>query len=252
MTSPAINDVILELFDYASQGLPRFQDALKKSLGCQSVHWLEEQYSPAANDPCLPEWTFNTPLLRIDPNEKSQLLLQLEHHKPVFLSLRFSSASCPKSLMNNADLLALMPHIQQAAILAREISEQTGDAWAMQYVMQHHPLNLADKQLHVSNSLEHQKEDLLLNYEQSSANDFSDISLCKDMLIREFNLTPSEAELSQAIFHGKSLQEITENRHVSKQTVRKQLQSVMKKTGTESQETLLLLLFERCLLTKLV
>lgn len=57
-------------------------------------------------------------------------------------------------------------------------------------------------------------------------------------------LSTAEIELSCALFSGQSLNEIAEQRHVSKQTVRKQLQSVLRKTHCESQENLMLFFFE--------
>jgi len=57
-------------------------------------------------------------------------------------------------------------------------------------------------------------------------------------------LTSTEAILACALFEGKSLNDISEQRYVSKQTVRKQLQSVLRKTHCDSQESLMLFLFE--------
>jgi len=57
-------------------------------------------------------------------------------------------------------------------------------------------------------------------------------------------LSTTETELATLLFEGKSLNEISELRHVSKQTVRKQLQSVLRKTACESQENLMLFFFE--------
>jgi DNA-binding CsgD family transcriptional regulator len=57
-------------------------------------------------------------------------------------------------------------------------------------------------------------------------------------------LSIAEFELSSALFNGQSLNDIAENRHVSKQTVRKQLQSVLRKTDCESQENLMIFFFE--------
>jgi DNA-binding CsgD family transcriptional regulator len=57
-------------------------------------------------------------------------------------------------------------------------------------------------------------------------------------------LSTAEIQLSCALFSGQSLNNIAEQRHVSKQTVRKQLQSILRKTGCESQENLILFFFE--------
>ena len=57
------------------------------------------------------------------------------------------------------------------------------------------------------------------------------------------HLSATEIELSCALFNGHSLSQVAEQRHVSKQTVRKQLQSILRKTNCESQEHLMLFLF---------
>lgn len=57
-------------------------------------------------------------------------------------------------------------------------------------------------------------------------------------------LSSAEVELSCALFIGQSLNEIAELRRVSKQTVRKQLQSILRKTHCENQETLMIFFFE--------
>ena len=84
-----------------------------------------------------------------------------------------------------------------------------------------------------------------------AANQNFELCISKQSLSHHFNLSPSEIELAQALFSGMSLNDITEERHVSKQTVRKQLQSILKKTSAQSQEALMLLMFDRCVLTSL-
>ena len=61
---------------------------------------------------------------------------------------------------------------------------------------------------------------------------------------QDLGLSTAEIELSSALFNGQSLNDIAEQRHVSKQTVRKQLQSVLRKTSCESQENLMIFFFE--------
>ena len=57
---------------------------------------------------------------------------------------------------------------------------------------------------------------------------------------QDLGLSTAETELSTLLFDGKSLNDISEQRHVSKQTVRKQLQSVLRKTNCDSQENLMI------------
>jgi len=64
---------------------------------------------------------------------------------------------------------------------------------------------------------------------------------------KRLKLSSAESELATSLFEGNSLSEIAENRRVSKQTVRKQLQSVLRKTQCETQENLVLFFFENCI-----
>lgn len=63
-----------------------------------------------------------------------------------------------------------------------------------------------------------------------------------DFLI--LGLSSTEVELSCALFNGQSVNNIAEERRVSKQTVRKQLQSILRKTNCETQESLMIFFFE--------
>ena len=76
-----------------------------------------------------------------------------------------------------------------------------------------------------------------------AANNEINLDVNKDFLKQLYMLTPSEAELATSIFKGLSLQEISEVRAVSKQTIRKQCQSVLKKTQCENQEALIIEIF---------
>jgi DNA-binding CsgD family transcriptional regulator len=76
--------------------------------------------------------------------------------------------------------------------------------------------------------------------------DFSQ-ALKRHSNFQALNLSTAEAELSILLFEGKSLIEISESRKVSKQTVRKQLQAVLRKTQCENQEGLILFLFDQCI-----
>jgi len=61
----------------------------------------------------------------------------------------------------------------------------------------------------------------------------------------ELALSAAETELAIQLFEGSSLDKIAHNRRVSKQTVRKQLQSVLRKTQCDTQENLIIFLFEK-------
>jgi len=70
------------------------------------------------------------------------------------------------------------------------------------------------------------------------------VTLKSNPEFQALGLSTAEIELSCAFFSGQSLNDIAEQRHVSKQTVRKQLQSVLRKTDCESQENLMIFFFE--------
>lgn len=57
-----------------------------------------------------------------------------------------------------------------------------------------------------------------------------------------FDLTPAEARVAQGIATGSSLQEIAKGNHVTYETVRSQVKSILAKTGTERQSQVVSLL----------
>lgn len=65
--------------------------------------------------------------------------------------------------------------------------------------------------------------------------------------LKAFGLTRTEHHLAEQVFLGASPKAIADNRGVSVQTIRKQLQSLMRKTACASQEALVVLIYERCL-----
>ncbi len=65
-------------------------------------------------------------------------------------------------------------------------------------------------------------------------------------------LSQAEQALCTLLFEGNSLQDISSIRSVSKQTVRKQLQSVLRKTECESQEALIKFMFEHYIQHELI
>lgn len=71
--------------------------------------------------------------------------------------------------------------------------------------------------------------------------------LKENLRFQALKLSKAEKELSILLFEGARLSDISEHRGVSEQTVRKQLQSVLRKTRLESQEALILFLFEHCI-----
>jgi DNA-binding CsgD family transcriptional regulator len=263
--SSAINDIILKLFDCASQGIPYLFAHLTPLMSCQSIRLLDDNSGlEAANDIILVneiDWQPNSttkpkPLfLEPCPNQPCALMLAipsttLSDADSVFVVFEYECQSLADDALNSLFLQELMPHIQQAIMIAQQISEQVGDNQALHYVIAHHPLRTL---LHepASLSMLPVTKETGFNKQASAANGIFDLEVSKASLIAHFKLSPSEIELAKALFKGLSLNEITEARHVSKQTVRKQLQSILRKTGADSQEALIVLLFDKCLLSQL-
>jgi len=73
------------------------------------------------------------------------------------------------------------------------------------------------------------------------------LALKKHSNFKRLKLSAAETELATHLFAGDSLNDIAETRHVSKQTVRKQLQSILRKSHCENQEELMLFFFEQCI-----
>lgn len=70
------------------------------------------------------------------------------------------------------------------------------------------------------------------------------LQLGHDALWRMFELTAREVELAQALLEGRSLPELARAHAVSKQTLRNQLSSIMRKTCTRRQSELVALLLQ--------
>ena len=69
---------------------------------------------------------------------------------------------------------------------------------------------------------------------------------------QQLGLTIAETNLALLVFEGLSLKEVAVKRNVSSQTIRKQMQSVFKKTACDGQESLILFLFEHYIQHKLI
>ncbi|MEY3003359.1 MAG: hypothetical protein RLZZ491_535 [Pseudomonadota bacterium] len=70
------------------------------------------------------------------------------------------------------------------------------------------------------------------------------LHLGRDALWAMFNLTAREAELALALLDGRTLPELARVQAVSKQTLRNQLSSILRKTGTTRQSELVALLLQ--------
>lgn len=105
----------------------------------------------------------------------------------------------------------------------------------------------------------HLKQALLLRYRvEQSQHDVSALGILDDGFrglseldvaegLKDYNVTPTESQLAEQLFLGASPKAIADMRGVSVQTVRKQLQSLLRKTDCVSQEALVVLVYERCL-----
>lgn len=69
---------------------------------------------------------------------------------------------------------------------------------------------------------------------------------------QHWGLSVAETELASRLFEGMTLKEIADARNVSAQTVRKQLQSVFRKTRCDTQEDLMKFLFEQFIQHELI
>ena len=68
------------------------------------------------------------------------------------------------------------------------------------------------------------------------------MQLSHDVLWKVFGLTTKEAEIAMALLEGKTVGEMAVEKQVSKQTLRNQLGSIMRKTQTRRQTQLVTLL----------
>lgn len=249
--SSAINDIILNLFDQSAEGIKVLLPHLKTLFNCDEIFIASKSNkNNAANEDdfiTLDDETPQSEYLEYDSlafktfsDNANKLALRIDKEE---LILYFEQANALERCTRSMTISSLIPHIQQAVLIAQQISRQQCDQAAVNYVVEHHPLRIPGKPPSKLLLHESQKTKLMATF-LSAANQNINIAFDKTMLIAIFNLTQSEAELAKSLFDGLSLQETAETRNVSKQTIRKQLQSVLKKTNCDSQEKLILAMFE--------
>jgi DNA-binding CsgD family transcriptional regulator len=271
MISLANNEVILRLFDHSSQGISLLLENLKPLFQCESIQLSTRinEYLTANDINIQIEnngfaegsiFSANHPSFTASDKHSKLLILKIKQDDSLDLILQFSEHSLLKQCLTSNDINELIPHIQQAVLIAEQISQQRGDIDAIRYVILHHPLS----NLHTSQApadplnLESKQASGLTNTQvlglgqiketlTVSANGELELDVSTEFLKQLYSLTPSESELAKLIFKGLSLQEISDHRSVSKQTIRKQLQSVLKKTNCEGQEALIIVIFEALL-----
>jgi DNA-binding CsgD family transcriptional regulator len=194
-------------------------------------------------DDCFAEgsiFSANHPYLKASDNHSKLLILKIRQDDSLDLILQFSEHSLLEQCLTSNEIIELIPRIQQAVLIAEQIYQQRGDIDAIRYVITHHPLS----NLHTSQApadplnLESNQASGLTNTQilglgqtketlTVSANGELELDVSKEFLKQLYSLTPSESELAKLIFKGLSLQEISDHRSVSRQTIRKQLQSVI-------------------------
>ncbi|MFV1871855.1 MAG: helix-turn-helix transcriptional regulator [Oleiphilus sp.] len=259
--SPTINDLILGLFDHSAQGIPTLLEHFKDLFQCENVQLCDAQSNASANDTLYlntADYFEKAPIelhqaLTLYPEKPNQVKLQVCSTENIALLITFPITASVWDYLNAPVFLSLFPHLQQATSIAYKISQHQDDLHAVQYVLEHHPLTLScplpvDLFSLGQNTTALKKAKPMsspaVDQAMSAANLESQPKMSKETIVRTFKLTPSEAELSKQIFHGHSLNDIAQIRSVSKQTIRKQLQSVLKKTRCDSQEALMIKLFD--------
>lgn len=251
--SPTINDMILRLFDEASLGNAALFRFLKVLFQCQDIMITSDNTDEsAANDIHFKfdqQWFIdqedirhNHPDIQINERHPDHFTLTIQPEENLYLKVQFQNQEDIRKALLSEDLNALIPHIQQAILIANQISQQQGDIHSLNYVISHHPCNLLNQPLPPLNSSSSFL--YLLSQAKEAANTDINIEVDRDLLVNFFSFTPSETELVKLLFRGLSLEEIAESRCVSKQTIRKQLQSILKKTHCDSQEALMLIIFD--------
>lgn len=249
MLSPTINEIILRLFDNASQGITVLSHLLKTLFQCEQLMITTDAGSDtAANDICYQaddaflcthqESNSNCSEFQVLEYNTDQCILKLCPEENLYLKLQFKNHDQLQQCINSTDISVLIPHIKQAILIANQISQQQGDIYSLNYVMTNHPCRQFIQALNNQATVHINPED------KKAANTAIDLELDRELLIKLFSFTSSETELVKLLFLGLNLQEIAEYRSVSKQTVKKQLQSIFKKTFCDSQEALILIIFD--------
>lgn len=241
--------MILHLFDNASQGTSALLNSLKTLFQCEDISIADDinsdfttndiHYQIDSSWPTKQQYAwFDHSCIRIHESRANQFILTINQEENVYLKIQFQHQDNLEHCLSSHDIAELIPHIQQAILIANKISQQQGDICSLNYVISNHPCKLFDK-LDSKASLPY-----LTAQEKEAANTEIDFEIERERLVRLFSFTPTETELVKLFFLGLSIQKIADCRSVSKQTVRKQLQSILKKTHCDSQEALMLIIFD--------
>lgn len=251
MLSPTINNIILRLFDDASQGNPVLLNSLKILFQCEYISITSNRRNELAvneieykaEDTWLTSKEYlglNHLDIQLYDSHPNEFTLAINTKEDLYLKVEFQDQSCLKQCLNSVDITTLIPHIQQATLIANQISQQAGDNYSLNYVLSNHPCTvLSQAQTAFKPSILHIDSQI-----KEAANIDFHIEIDRERLACFFNFTPTESELVKLLFRGLSLDKVAESRAVSKQTIRKQLQSILKKTHADSQEALMLIIFE--------
>lgn len=249
MLRKTINDIVIRIFEEASQGTLPLLGYLKQVLECSNIRLIYEHInkttvSESFQDASLSfhalseEPIFNTfyhPDIQLSESAPNQFVFTIDQQDEIYLVFLFQHHSHLKKSLESSDVIALLPHIKQAILLANQISEQQNDLYSIHYVMENYSW-------HNLNKLDAQQNDHLLASSKPANNKVQAPNIETEQLSHLFHFTPSETELTKLLLSGLSLQDIADHRNVSKQTIRKQLQAILKKAQCDSQEKLMLIM----------
>ena len=241
--------MILRIFDDASQGITVLLNSLKTLFQCEQLFITTDANSDtAANDICYQvddtylfsqqDSIISCSEFQVMEKDTKQCILELCPEENLYLKLQFRHHDQLKQSLNSSDISTLIPHIKQASLIANKISQQQGDIYSLNYVIKNHPCRQFIQALNNQSTVHINSPD------NKAVNTAINLELDRKLLIKLFSFTTSETELVNLLFLGLNLQEVAEHRSVSKQTIRKQLQSIFKKTDCDSQEALILIIFD--------
>jgi len=245
---------MLSLLPHINQALGMSYQLTQQETDLDSIHYVLNHYPI----PCIAiDNHFNT----VFSNRAAQELLtplrqslSIQSLSPGSLStgshLRVDTVSSLRAIAReNINLLTLCRHEKQKQELKLAISNSfTGN----DINSRHMNIELANQNIPLIISASNSLPNIFQHYSRDSLSwvyflsaDYTQ-TLKSHSNFKSLKLSAAETSLATLLFEGNNLNDIAETRNVSKQTVRKQLQAILRKTACENQETLMIFFFEQC------
>lgn len=239
-----VDDKVVAISSHIKQALAMCIDLSQQKQDLESTQYVLEKYP-------LPICIVDNHLNNIFTNEAFEKHLSENQHFPQTSSLKKFKALA----RSDTNLLSYCEDEKEklklkTALKELSISQEEKSHYLKLLINETETPIIITTSGYVPNVFRHYARDNLV-WIHLLNNDYSQ-ALKNNERFQGLGLSKTEQELSTLLFQGQSLNEISNARKVSKQTVRKQLQSTLRKTNCECQEDLIKFLFQHCLQFSLI